>query len=409
MILLFLLLVILLMYIEYKRTNIFFSYYTLFLLYWFLYTVGIYLSGATINDDIVFTTYLILFAGLFFVLGYNFIPIGTKKFKQRKQFIITKTSNLSVPLVIIAFIAISLFFYVVVLKIGIQDYFFTSRANRSLICRPYSHFMIFIDLFNFISVLSLFLYLKTKRTVYKRMFIIVFFVAISHAVLTISRNNLVLLVMPTLYLFHYYNYIKTKTIIVFLMLGIFVAVIWKVLLFNLIIGDSFSISNVIENIKFPREFVVWQEISQNLLKEDVVLYGRSYLDAFINLLYPFNHTENLSLWYVKTFEPHTFAIGGGRGFSNILEAYINFDIIGVVLFFFLFGITIYLFQRKSMVSIYFFLPYAFSLAFVHRIFRSDFLSLTKTWWWMYFMSFVLLFLFFKLLPKRDHENYILNK
>ncbi|MCK4442033.1 MAG: oligosaccharide repeat unit polymerase [Sulfurovaceae bacterium] len=396
MILLFLLSIIVLIYIEFKRTNILLSYYNLFMLYWFMYTVGIYLSGVYINDTIKFATYLVLLAGIFFVIGYNIIPINSKNFRQQ-NFSITIFSppNLISILLLVSIIAIGFFIYVVVIKIGLNEYFFTSRGHRSWIVRPYSSFMIFIDLFNYISALSLFLYLNTKHKIYILIFIIVFTTATLHAVLTVSRNNLILLWLPVIYLFHYYNYIKAKWIVVIFSIGIFIAIIWKVLLFYLLFSDNFSISIIIENIKFPREFVVWQEIAQNILRDNITLYGQSYLDAIVKLFWPFSHTDNLSLWYVQTYEPDTFAKGGGRGFSNILEAYINFNIAGVVLFFFLFGILIYLFQKKSMNSIYFFLPYTFSLAFVNRIFRSDFTSLTKTWWWMYFISFILLFLLFK--------------
>ena len=384
------------MYIELKRTNILLSYYNLFLLYWFMYTVGIYLSGVEINDTINFATYLIILAGVFFVIGYNIIPLNNKSFIQED--ISTKTfipPNILPILLLITTVAIGFFVYVVVFKIGLSEYFFSSRAYRSWIVRPYSPFMIFIDLFNFTSTLSLFLYLNSKRKAYLFIFIIVFATALVHAVLTISRNNLILLLLPTIYLFHYYNYIKTKWLIVIFLVGIFIAIIWKVLLFYLIMSNSFSISSIMENIKFPREFVVWQEIAQNVLKDNISLHGQSYIDAIIKLLWPFSHTDNLSLWYVQTYEPDTFAKGGGRGFSNILEAYINFNTAGVIIFFFLFGVFIYKFQKKSMESIYLFLPYAFSLAFVNRIFRSDFTSLTKTWWWMYFISFLLLFSLFK--------------
>ena len=400
MIFLFLLVVCIFIYIEFKRTSILFSYYNLFLLYWFMYTVGIYLSGAIITNTILFATYLILLAGFFFILGYNLIPLARGKFKQRKLFLVKSTPNLAYPLILLLFLSASLFFYVIVLKIGVQDYFFTSRANRSLMSREYSMFMIFIDLFNVVSLLSLFLYLKTKRKIYKKIFLISFSLALSHAILTISRNNLVLLTIPTIYLLHFYHVIKAKMIVGIILIGIFIAVIWKVVLFNLIIGTSFDLENILESIKFPREFLVWQEIGQNIIPENISLVGQSYFDAILNLVYPFNHTDNLSLWYVKTYEPHTYEIGGGRGFSNILEAYINFDIAGVIVFFFLFGILIYFFQKNSMNNIYLFLPYAFSLAFIHRIFRADFMSLTKTWWWMYFISFFLLFFTFKLLRKK---------
>lgn len=394
-ILLFLFLVILLIFFEYKRSDILFSYYNLFLLYWFMYTVGIYLYGVPINSGIIFSTQLILLAGTFFIIGYNIIPLGMGKFKQKKIFLSQNIPNLSFMLIVLLSLALSLFIYVIY-KIGLQEYFFTSRANRSLIVRSYSSFMIFIDLFNFISVLALFLFLNTKKTIYKKIFIIVFFIAIIHAILTISRNNILLILVPTIFLLHYYNYLKAKIIIFIISIGLFIAIIWKVLLFNLIMTDTFNISQIMENIKFPREFVVWQEISQNILKDDILLYGESYLNGIGSLFYPFHFADNLSLWYVKNYEPATYAIGGGRGFSNILEAYINFGIPGVILFFFLLGIGIYIFQKNSMKSIYLFLPYAFSLAFIHRIFRSDFMSLVKTWWWMYFLSFLLLFSFFRI-------------
>lgn len=399
MIFAFLNFIFIMIYIEYKRTNIFFSYYTLFLLYWFLYTAGIYMSDEEIMTS-TFSTLLIVLAGLFFIVGYNFIPLGGKNFKQIKKLRFKAVPNLSWPLIFLALIAVLLFVYVVILKIGINEYFFTSRANRSLIVRPYSSFMIFIDLFNIISGLAAFLYLTTKRRVYKNIFIIIFILAILHAVMTISRNNLVLLTVPIIYVYHYFDYIRTKVIILMVFFGLLIGIIWKSLLYILLIG-SFHGGTTIE-LKVPREFIVWREIGDNIFSKDISLMGKSYMDAFINFLYPFNHTDNLSLWYVKNYEPKVAAIGGGRGFSNILEAYINFDILGVVAIFFILGLLIYVFQFKSQNSIFLFFPYMFSLAFVHRIFRSDFMSLTKTWWWMYFVSFSLLFSMFYLLRSRKN-------
>ncbi len=228
--------------------------------------------------------------------------------------------------------------------------------------------------------------------------------------MTISRNALILVGLPVIFILHYFNYVKIKTILILLIVALFIGVIWKSVLFHLLLSnDGFSFSEIVNNLKFPREFVVWEEITNNILNNDISFNGRTYLNTFISLFYPFYHFKHLSIWYVENFEFSTFEKGGGRGFSNILEAYLNFNILGVIIVFFLLGVIVNIFQRIANKSIIFFLSYSFSLAFVQRIFRSDFTSLLKTWWWMYFISFILLFSFIYILQKASNENYISNK
>ena len=406
---LFFFFICILMYFEYKRTKLIFNYFSLFLIYWYLYTIGIFFSGEELTQYNLFAAELILIGGLFFIIGYYFFPLGSKSFYQKKIEKLNKLPNIKIFLLLLTFVALAFFIYIVFIKIGFQNYFFTSRANRSLIVRPYSKIMIFIDLFNIISSIALLFYIKTKKRFYKYIFILVFTVGLFHAILTISRNNLVLLIFPIVYILHYYNYLKTKAILLLLLTGVLVASLWKVVLGSLFLYGNLDLGLMLQNFKFPREFIVWQEISNNLLsKEQLYLYGKSYIEAFSNFIYP-HHVENLSLWYVRNYEPHVFEIGGGRGFSNILEAYLNFDILGVIVIFFILGNLVYLFQLKSRNNIVLFLSYAFSLSFIHRIFRSDFVSLTKTWWWMYFISFVFLFTLFKILKKVSSEGKLFNK
>jgi len=402
MILLFFITILLLIYIEFKRTKLLLSFYSLFLFYGFLYTIGIFFSDERLNEQHYYATFLIILAMLSFVVGYHFCKSLAQSNNNNRQNIYIHNSIISKSyffLVSLSGIALFLFCYVVVAKIGFIEYFFTSRAGRSILVKPYSVYMIFVDLFNIISVISLFQYLQTKKKKFKKIFILISSIAILHAIFTISRNNLVLILLPLIYTYHYFGYIKPKIIASTFFIGLLVAIFWKKVLFALIFSNFNSIDLTID---MPNEFYAWHPIAQDLLKLDLNLYGSSYYDAIASLIYPFYDADNLSIWYVKNFEFDVFAKGGGRGFSNVLEAYLNFGILGVFFVFLILGFIAYLFQLKAKKSIYMFFPYVFSLSFIHRIFRSDFLSLTKTWWWMYFISFIIILIFFKPISKNEY-------
>jgi len=89
---------------------------------------------------------------------------------------------------------------------------------------------------------------------------------------------------------------------------------------------------------FDSEFNTWYEIFDNVIEAEVPrLNGKSYADTLLNLIVPFTNAEPLSVWYVKTFEYATWLRGGGRGFSGVLEAYMNFSIWGVVVVYGFYG------------------------------------------------------------------------
>ena len=93
----------------------------------------------------------------------------------------------------------------------------------------------------------------------------------------------------------------------------------------------FSSSRII-NIYYDSEFNSWYKIFNNILQSDLSkLFGTSYIKTLVNLVIPFTKTEPLSVWYVRNYEYETWISGGGRGFSGVLEAYMNFGIIGCIL------------------------------------------------------------------------------
>ncbi|TOL77262.1 oligosaccharide repeat unit polymerase, partial [Vibrio parahaemolyticus] len=90
-------------------------------------------------------------------------------------------------------------------------------------------------------------------------------------------------------------------------------------------------------ISVPSELYQWAIIT-NDVKNEPLLLGTSFLDAFISFIHPFYDTVPLSIWYVNKFEPIVAEAGGGRGFSLFSESILNFGFIGVPVVFALLGV-----------------------------------------------------------------------
>ena len=127
------------------------------------------------------------------------------------------------------------------------------------------------------------------------------------------------------------------------------------------------------------------------------------------MIVPVTNSKTLSTWYMENFEADVLARGGGRGFSAVLEAYINFNVIGNVIIYFLYGEILRAFEPQkeewSMNRINYKLVLAFIiLSSMYLFFRAESYSLWKNMAWFKIYPTALIFLFSK--KKIDAETVL---
>jgi oligosaccharide repeat unit polymerase len=114
------------------------------------------------------------------------------------------------------------------------------------------------------------------------------------------------------------------------------------------------------------------------------LYGLSYWQSVENLLprfvYP-SRPPTLSEWYTNAFFPEEFVqAGGNMGFFIISEAYINWDIVGVMVVMFCWGILLkafYAYMKRDLPNTSALFLYSVSLAWIVFAMRIDFAAALK--------------------------------
>lgn len=111
------------------------------------------------------------------------------------------------------------------------------------------------------------------------------------------------------------------------------------------------------------------------------------------MIVPITHTEPLSRWYLKIYEPNIYSRGGGRGFSGVIEAYLNFGVFGNIFIYTLYGI---LFKKLSNIdSELKLIIFLILLGSIYQLFRSESYSLWKTMYWFEILPTLILFRFSK--------------
>ncbi|MEZ9551897.1 O-antigen polymerase [Vibrio breoganii] len=278
--------------------------------------------------------------------------------------------------------------YIVIFKIGVANFFFVSRAERALMQSDISRFMFFRDLINACCVFSICMSLNNKwPRFWKNMFIFTLVLSVSYSILTISRSNLVQIIFPILYILSVKNKFSKSVVNITLIIGFLVATLWKSVLATLVIYQDYDFSRV--TLEFPPEFSSWYFISENVFNP-FLFYGKTIADAILSLMYPFYDATPLSIWYVQNFEPDLAEKGGGRGFSLLVESYINFGYIGIFIIFSLLGLLLGLIEKRSKSSFIFVYVCAVTFPILHKIYRSELLSIMKVYWWYYLLPIVMI-------------------
>lgn len=375
------------------------SYGTVFNGMWYLYTViplcETYLDKTSYGEYDIQLFFLSLLSMLCFnvififfgnnhgqdIMGSTEVDTDKYNLKRMRFFVLC-----------ILLLAISAQIYVIVLRIGLSTYIYSTRAARSILVAPYRRYMFFEELLILVAVISYYLKTIRKSFLINLMFYIALIDSLFISIVTISRTNLLGLLLPILFLAAYKKRVSNSKVVVILAATILLFAFWKTLFSGLIFNQVLNI----DSGNFMGEFNSWYTIGNNVLRDlngqsMNYLFGSSYVDTLVNMLLPFNSSEALSVWYVRTYEYQTYLAGGGRGFSSIVEAYMNYPIIGNIVYFSILGTLFATLEKKRNTDAKFLMIYSVSLPYIQRIFRSESYSFFKTWWWFYVIPILVLF------------------
>lgn len=351
------------------------------LLYSNFYIGELIIKGEQIPEVIYYAMMLshfsIIVFDIFFCCSHKSNKIFFLREKKEYTYDIHRLRKL---LIIFLAICIITELYVIVYKIGLQDYFLADRATKTLLLEGYSLLSFYKTTIPVISVVFFYNYFKYgyKRDVF--LFAVSFVISIFNAVLSASRAELLSIFLPCLFVLYYWGKIKDGHVIFFGIVGILFFGMWKSLY-----GGHHTIS-------FDSEFNTWYKICKNILSDpnSTFLYGKSYLNTLINMIVPVTHTGNLSEWYLQVYEPEVLARGGGRGFSGVLEAYINFGIFGNVLVFGFYGWLMKQFDKKNDFQI---VVYIAIMVSMYMFFRAEAYSIWKNMVWFKIYPFAIIYYF----------------
>lgn len=361
---------------EYYNSGIF-SIKFIFNVFGFLYTnyhiIELINRDTTINEHLIFMMHLSYIAIFCFNLSYYLTKRPSTQSNNRS----INVHNFNWGLLFILIISIAAFYYVVFIRIGFMNYIVVSRAEMSLIRSDYSYLTFYANTLPLVSAVSLFLFYKFKK-VNLVIFMVAFAFALFNSIITMSRAGMLAAALPVLYLLNFYKKISQRTTIIVGVLGFMLFGIWKSLF-----------SDAVE-VQYG-EFTSWYALSQNVLSHPdkySLLLGKSYLDTLINLIIPVTGIEPLSIWYLRVFEPDVLFAGGGRGFSSVLEAFINLHIPGVVIVYAFYGFIAKRFSPNSDLKI---LINMIVLVSINMLFRSESYAFWKAMLWLKIYPIVILY------------------
>lgn len=300
---------------------------------------------------------------------------------------------------IIFILGISIEIYFLFYNIGLSNFMELTRAGRSLLMQESFYLANFYKYFISLAFLLFFIaHMHSAPNI--KVLLGSLALCILNAVISISRSDLVLVLIPIIYILYSYKRINNMHVsILGTLLFIFMA-IWKYWLSENVVFSG-------EAIQLQSELGSWIAIGTNIIRDldqerISYLWGSSYIEAFINLIVPFIGFEPLSRWYVRTYEYGTYILGGGRGFSSVIEAYYNFNIIGCIFVYFLYGILLKkLFSMSN--SSKNILIQAVAMSVIFKLFRSEAYSLWKNVWWLQILPIIVIFELSKKKAKNDEK------
>lgn len=379
---------------EYYKTKSFFSLRNIFNLFGVLYTnyyiVQLIMNNINISKEIYFSMFLSYISILFFNIGYVISKQKKHQEYEKKENKGVYQTKIIIGLMLIFFIfSVVAEAYVIFYKIGFSSYINASRAQQAKLMLDYSILSFYKSTIPLTSMVYLYIYLKYNNKISKFIFGISFIISILNAIISVSRAELLSILLPILFLLNHFKKISTKSVIVLGIIGFVLFGAWK--------GLANGETNV---ISYDSEFNSWYTICSNILSDKTnfkYLYGSSYLKTIFNLIVPITNTTSLSTWYVKTYEYSVYLRGGGRGFSGVLEAYMNFGIAGNIIVYSFYGWLLKKMNKESDLDI---IIYMILMTSIFQMFRSESYSLWKSMVW--FKIFPVLIIFW--LSRRNKIN-----
>lgn len=375
------------------------SYGIVFNLFWWMYTNIYVIEILVSNASLTFIDQLLMLLSLIAMISFNIAYWMPLSYFSNKIYVKKSEHNINYNykkikfFVIIVFsIAILAQLYVIFLKIGINSFVFTDRSSRSLMLLPFRKFMFYEDLLIVVATISYFLKTYYNDKVIKFIFYASFINSSLLSIITISRAGFIMLVLPILFIALHQKKISNKNVTSLLITILLTFMVWKSVIYSFI----FKTPLIIDYSNFTNEFTTWYKIGNNVLSD--LLYGninyefgKTFLNTFLNLIFPFVNTESLSVWYVKNYEYSTYIRGGGRGFSGVIEGFINFSFLGIIIYFMFIGILFKIINYYKNKDSMYLIIYSISLPYILRIFRAESLSFFKTWWWFYILVIIVIF------------------
>lgn len=327
------------------------------------------------------------------VFNFSFLLFSCKK--QSKKATVKKNVNIDSQnklLTLLLLLCIATEFYVIFEQIGVVEYFIAERAEKALMMDGYSRLTYYKFAIPIISIISLFNYFSEKRKYSLLLFFISFAIAMFNSILSASRAEMISLFLPILFLLRYFKMINDKLVTIFGLFAIILFGAWKALF-----SGEFEVS-------FDSEFNTWYNICDNVLRTNdyTLLYGKSYLVTLYNCIIPFTDSHTLSTWYLEKYEWDVLVRGGGRGFSAVLEAYMNFGFFGIFIVYGFYGWLISRLNTKSSFNI---IVYIIVMTSLFQFFRSESYSLWKNMMWFKIYPLVFIF-FFSSKPNKSNKALI---
>lgn len=379
--------------IDFDKTGRLITQGTVFNAFGLLYTEYYFVNASTNDIQIPNDVYTIEFLAVVAILSFNIsyhITSNRKNVKhlQKNEYDLVRIRKLTALLMIISVLAE----YWVLCNIGLDTVLNSSRSMVTLLMSDFGVFSFYRHTLPMLSGLYLLLYFKYKNRCDFLFFCTLFFISAVNAWLYASRANMLALLLPIIFLLEFYNKLS-KVNIIFIFLAAFMFFgYWK----GMISGNGV--------FQIKSEFASWIKIGENIIDENYFWLGSTYLDTIVNLIIPITHMESVSEWYVRTYEYDAYINGFGRGFSQILEAYINFGFLGIV---FIFGVLGCLFKKIRLESDFSVMVYMIFLSSVYQLFRADAFSLWKNMMWFEIYPLALIFFLCKVrrLKKTITVNY----
>lgn len=350
------------------------------LLYSCHFVISSVFDGLYISNNIYYLQFLALVSILSFNIAYLCFP--RLQYFQKVNF--TQYSFKVVRYASFALFLLSVFaeFYVVFRQIGLNTILSNARATTSLLMSDYSAFAFYRYTFPLLAGIFLLLYYNRKQKIDLLLFLTALSFSVFNALIYLSRTYMLAVLMPLGFLSEHYKKISRRVLLIAILFIFLLFGIWK---------SMFSTQTV---LTYSSEFGTWFRIGENILSDSSVSlrWGESYFNTLLNLIIPVTNIESLSNWYVRTYEYSTYLIGGGRGFSGIIEAYINFGIVGNIFIFMVLG---FIFKQINKNSNFNIILYVIFLLSVYQIFRSDSYSMWKNMMWFKIYPTLLIFMLAK--------------